>query len=106
MKARKKPVVVEVLPVSKFLHTPLRDLPKEFKEAFISGKIKVNALGNGDYTLSIDTLEGVMTASSNDMLIAGVKGEIYPCKFDIFVETYEVLPDNDEPDSPLAINRP
>jgi hypothetical protein len=27
----------------------------------------------------------------NDMLITGVKGEIYPCKKDIFEATYELV---------------
>lgn len=41
------------------------------------------------YTLLIPTLEGTMTASLNDWIIKGVKGEIYPCKPDIFAATYE-----------------
>jgi hypothetical protein len=39
-------------------------------------------------TLSIQTLEGVMTASVGDYIIKGIKGEFYPCKPDIFLETY------------------
>ena len=39
--------------------------------------------------IQIATLEGVMTAAPNDWIIQGVKGEIYPCKPDIFTETYE-----------------
>lgn len=34
-------------------------------------------------SLSIKTLEGTMTASKEDFIIKGVKGEIYPCKPDI-----------------------
>ena len=30
-----------------------------------------------------------MTANENDWIILGVKGEIYPCKPDIFEMTYE-----------------
>lgn len=37
----------------------------------------------------IRTLEGVMTAEKGDWIIRGVKGEIYPCKPDIFAMTYE-----------------
>jgi hypothetical protein len=40
--------------------------------------------------LYIRTLEGVMTASKGDYIIKGVKGEFYPCKPDIFEETYSV----------------
>lgn len=38
--------------------------------------------------LSIPTLEGNMKALEGDYIIKGVKGEIYPCKPDIFEETY------------------
>jgi len=39
--------------------------------------------------LAIWTLEGKMTAAEGDWIIRGVKGEFYPCKPDIFAETYE-----------------
>ena len=44
---------------------------------------------NEDGTLDITTLEGVMTANVGDYVIRGVQGEIYPCKPDIFAQTYE-----------------
>ena len=37
----------------------------------------------------IMTLEGVMRVERYDWVILGVKGEIYPCKPDIFELTYE-----------------
>ena len=37
------------------------------------------------------TLEGVLTVNHNDWIIIGVKGEIYPCKPDIFLMTYEAV---------------
>lgn len=40
----------------------------------------------------IKTLEGDMTASPGDYIIKGVKGEFYPCKPDIFEQTYEEVP--------------
>ena len=40
-------------------------------------------------TLVISTLEGDMTAQLGDWIIQGVKGEIYPCRPDIFAATYE-----------------
>lgn len=36
----------------------------------------------------IPTLEGTHNMTPQDMLITGVQGEIYPCKIDIFNETY------------------
>lgn len=44
---------------------------------------------NDNSKLNIKTLEGVMTANAGDWIICGVKGEIYPCKPDIFDATYE-----------------
>ena len=41
--------------------------------------------------LVIETLEGNHTASPGDFIIRGVKGEYYPCKPDIFEQTYEVI---------------
>lgn len=40
----------------------------------------------------IPTLEGTMQMGRDDMLITGVKGEIYPCKREIFAATYEAAP--------------
>jgi hypothetical protein len=37
----------------------------------------------------VETLEGKMEGKSGDYLIRGVKGELYPCRKDIFEETYE-----------------
>jgi hypothetical protein len=34
-------------------------------------------------------MEGTMQMTPNDVLITGVKGEIYPCKIDVFEATYE-----------------
>ena len=42
--------------------------------------------------LLIPTLEGLMTARQDDFVIRGVKGELYPCKPDIFEQTYEPWP--------------
>ncbi len=39
--------------------------------------------------IRIDTLEGVMVGNIGDWIIRGVKGELYPCKPDIFELTYE-----------------
>ena len=89
MKYRKKPIVVEAVQFNGFSkdngQVVLSDRPKWLTDEF--GKNvrffdKVN-------TLSIFTLEGVMTANIGDYIIKGVKGEFYPCKPDIFEETYE-----------------
>ena len=47
----------------------------------------------GPNPISLDTLEGVMTASPGDWIITGVAGEIYSCKESIFKSTYEAVGD-------------
>lgn len=39
--------------------------------------------------MEIVTLEGRMTASAGDWIIRGIKGELYPCKPDIFEASYD-----------------
>ena len=39
--------------------------------------------------LIIPTLEGTMAAEVGSYVIKGVKGEYYPCREDIFEDTYE-----------------
>ena len=48
-----------------------------------------------DQEIYIDTLEGKMKANKGDYIIKGVKGEIYPCKPDIFLMSYEYIGCND-----------
>lgn len=43
----------------------------------------------GSEEIRIGTLEGVMTASLFSWIIKGVKGEFYPCRPDIFEQTYK-----------------
>lgn len=43
--------------------------------------------GTGEFV--IRTLEGDMRVTWGDWVIRGVHGEFYPCKPDIFAETYE-----------------
>ena len=49
-----------------------------------SGKIYREVTG-----VLIDTGAGMVKAEPGDWIIKGVKGEFYPCKPDIFEETYE-----------------
>lgn len=46
-----------------------------------------------DKEMVIHTLEGNHHASVGDYIITGVHGEQYPCKPDIFAETYEPVED-------------
>jgi hypothetical protein len=42
-----------------------------------------------DKEFEIDTLKGTMKGNAGDWLIKGIKGELYPCKPDVFQQTYE-----------------
>lgn len=43
----------------------------------------------------IPTMEGAMQASLHDFIIRGVRGEFYPCKPDIFYDTYQALTEHE-----------
>ena len=87
MKYRKKPVVIEAEPVSVLLVLASQawsHLPDWARREYDKGNLVF-----GDKEILIKTLEGTMTASYGDMVICGVKGELYPCKMEIFEATYE-----------------
>ena len=68
-------------------------LPKWLRDALLDEVI--SASENDFEHLSIQTLEGVMLVSPGDWIIRGVKGEIYPCKPDIFAMTYDPVDEQD-----------
>lgn len=43
----------------------------------------------GEVQYCIETLEGFMNVNPGDWIIKGVAGEYYPCKDEIFKQTYE-----------------
>lgn len=87
MKYRKKPVVIEAVKwYGKYTDTD--EWPEWFNDAVNSGVITA---GSEVGTLTIGTLEGNHTASIDDYIIQGIKGELYPCKPDIFEATYEAI---------------
>lgn len=81
MRFRKKPVEIEAFQWAPGL--TLADLPDW------AIKHMVYSLSGGG--LLIKTLEGDMRADRGDWIIRGVKGEVYPCKPDIFHATYEAV---------------
>ena len=50
--------------------------------------------GHAPIGLLIPTLEGMMLGVEGDWIIRGIKGELYPCKPDIFAATYEPVEDD------------
>jgi hypothetical protein len=85
VKYRKKPVVIEAYQIPPN-DAQTRALPPVWLLEALASK-SVTALPEGGVT--IGTLEGVMVGDVGDWIIQGVKGELYPCKPDIFFATYE-----------------
>jgi hypothetical protein len=81
-KYRKKPVVIEAIEWT----------GKNFNEIqeFAGSESEIIKMSSGETELVIRTLEGRMTASEGDYIIKGIQGEFYPCKSDIFEQTYEL----------------
>lgn len=77
-KFRKRPVIIEAERFTGVIPDPCSIIDDP--------RIIVKADGS---ELLVTTLEGVMSAKRGDWIIRGVKGELYPCKPDIFEQTYE-----------------
>lgn len=56
-------------------------------ETYVKLPVEVTAVRTAKEEL-IQTLNGVVKAEAGEYIIKGVKGELYPCKPDIFQETY------------------
>ena len=106
-KYRKKPVVIEAIQWFKNGDHPddgelkAEDAPyksrlyegkvvRYFRDPDISGSVKCKHCGllMKDHGW-IDTLEGGHIVCPGDYIITGIAGERYPCKSDIFKDTYE-----------------
>lgn len=83
MKYRKKPVVIDAVQWSGNNLNEILDFMKDKQPNYYEDDEKK--------LLTIQTLEGNMIASVSDYIIKGVQGEFYPCKPDIFKQTYEVV---------------
>lgn len=66
-------------------------LPPLETEALTRASVQPGEIRRYTDFLHIGTLEGVMAAAPGDWIIRGIKGEIYPCKPDIFAATYEAV---------------
>lgn len=83
MKYRKKPVVVDAVQWWKHGDHPAVS-PTGNERTRDCGRC-LSSLPHG----LINTLEGLLLVCPGDWIVTGVKGERYPCKPDIFEETYE-----------------
>jgi hypothetical protein len=88
MKYRKKPIVIEAFQfyvdnipdwfIDKVTKNEITMVNCDYKKCYIE-----------DAYCEIKTLEGIMIANGGDFILQGVEGEVYPCKKEIFLKTYE-----------------
>lgn len=86
----KKPMVVHA---ARFVNGEFAEMEPWLREKWDQNKWRYKL---DDYTgeidgFIVDTLEGQMTGGEGSYIIMGIKGELYPCRGDIFEETYESL---------------
>lgn len=83
----KKPAVIEAFRWTGDIDQ--KEDPEWAVQAIRQGFIHFDKLGTPEVTLIVRTLEGPLRANLGDYIIRGAKGELYPCKPDIFEQTYE-----------------
>lgn len=102
-KYRKKPVVIEAVQYIRGQEVPAIDFLggydiNNYKDGNMSVHETDVAIFQSNWSdqsvsITIKTLEGNMEVSDRDYIIKGVQGEFYPCKPDIFEQTYEFVED-------------
>jgi hypothetical protein len=88
---RKKQVVIEAwqfMPAGRREKLPPWIDPRWFYEGVPDGDRSVE---QGTPHMLIPTPGGELRADLTDWIIRGVKGEVYPCKADVFAVSYEPL---------------
>ncbi len=92
-KYRKKPVVIEAFQMTKERRWDNSEWPDWLNQAWnktpSEGAVWIDPSYASEGKLVCGTLEGVHRISWGDWIIQGIKGELYPCKPDIFEATYE-----------------
>ena len=91
MKAEKKPIIIDFIEVIHPLNLfEIRNWVSSFGDEFRD--IFTITEAPGFIELKVNTIEGTSYAvSSDDVIIRGIQGEYYPCKKDIFNQTYEII---------------
>ena len=91
MKYRKKPVVVEAIQWTGMNLEEIKSFVGESLQYDINDAAWKVGMATPVVDMRIKTHEGWVNASVGDMIIKGVAGEFYPCKPDIFEDTYELV---------------
>lgn len=80
-KYRKRPVVIDAY--------RLDDRPDNVEPDWLERAVVDNVVVMYVDHTDVHTTEGTMRADLGDWIIRGVKGELYPCKPDVFEATYD-----------------
>jgi hypothetical protein len=92
-KFRKKPVVIEAFQMTEARRSDNSEWPNwlnlAWNEPIGEGALFIDPTDTARHRLLIGTKEGTLSVSWGDYIIRGVKGELYPCKPDIFAATYD-----------------
>lgn len=88
-KFRKKPVVIEAMQFKGLTVDNTISGEAELFDSWISERQGDRICRYKSQSLIIPTLEGDHEAKPGDWIICGIQGELYPCKPDIFAETYD-----------------
>ena len=99
MKATKKPITIDF-----YTWEEIREIERQLtdgkviKDDSVSFQFEsVVITRHNDAEYIIPTLEGDHLFTPKDVLIKGVKGELYPCKKEIFEMTYDIATDTANP---------
>lgn len=93
---RKKPIIIEAFEMTYERRQDNNEWPSWLDQAWQKEPHEIGSISPEDYPhsqgndrLIIHTLEGRMLVGWGDYIIRGVVGEIYSCRKDIFLTTYE-----------------
>jgi hypothetical protein len=98
-KFKKKPVTIEAVQFNtvdyddnNLIFDCFSEIPEWLSQAIENKGVLVHKWpAQSTYGLTIATLEGEMNVSDGDWIIQGIHNELYPCKPDIFEQTYEAI---------------
>lgn len=89
-KYAKKPVVIEAVQWTGLNLNEVKEFVGDSLKYDIYDAAWQVGKGRPHVDMVIKTLEGDHIVSEKDYIIKGIKGEFYPCKPDIFEETYDL----------------
>ena len=102
-KYRKKPVIIEAVQYIKGQEVPAVNFLGGYDiNEHVPGNMSVHETdlaifqsnwSDQSVSITIKTLEGNMEVFDGDYIIKGIQGEYYPCKPNVFEQTYELVED-------------